>query len=273
MKKLNLKIRSEEGAASVLEAIIVYPIVFIVVALLLILGFTYVQEGYLNYEAQSLSDYIVKTISYPGYANIEKPKYEKNNGAITIGDINAAMGAQAPYRYLFGFFNSNSGIKDNNGDNLALKYVNYMADDYLSKHGFLKGVSGEIDFFDAYDKVQKRRTRVDSEGNVIGSVEFLTPDYLKENDSSGYLCAINASTSQVEVYMAQNYVFSKMFNMIRLGNKKMYITATGMSAVSDSLELVKTTDMATDMATFLAKKLGFDMSKIKTLKDIIQGNK
>lgn len=273
MKKLNLKIRSEEGAASVLEAIIVYPIVFIVVAFLLILGFTYVQEGYLNYEAQSLSDYIVKTISYPGYANIEKPKYEKNIGAITIGDINAAMNAQAPYRYLFGFFNNDTGVKDNNGDNLAENYVNFMADDYLPKHGFLKGASGKIDFFDAFYKEPNNGVGNDSEGNIFNIVGKVTPKYLKENNNSGYLCAINASTSQVEVYMAQNFVFSKMFGMIGLGNKKMYITAKGMSAVSDSLELIKTTDMATDMATFLANKLGFDMSKIKTLKDIIQGNK
>lgn len=270
MRKLNLKIRSEEGAASVLEAIIVYPIVFVVVVLLLILGLTYVQEGYLTYQSQQLSEYLAKSITYPGYPNIEKPKYTNSDGTISIGDINEAMKANAPYRYMFGIFSDDAGIKDNNNENLAAKYVNYMAYDYLKNNGFLKASSGKIDFFDAFDE---RENSLDN--NNDGSIVSIRkgPKYLKENGGDGYLCAINATTSKVDVYMAQNFVFSRFFNIISLGNRKMYVKATGMTAVSDSLEIVKTTDMVTDMVTFLGKKLGFDTSKFKTLKEIIQGNK
>lgn len=248
MKKSILKIRSEEGAANMIEVIIVYPIVFIAVAFLLILGFTYVQTGFLNYESQRLSDYIAKVVLYPGYTNIERPIYANTNDTITIGDLNAAMEKEAPYRYILGIFGSETGIKDQNGDDLAAQYAQYMANEYLSEHGYLKSYSGDIDVSDKFD----------SDHTVI-------------NSKDGYACAIRATTSQVEVYLAQNYVFAKFFSMISLGNVKTVVSAKGSSAVSDSLEIIKTTDMGIDMVTFLAEKLGFDMDNIKTLKDIIQG--
>ncbi|MGN0670331.1 MAG: hypothetical protein ACI4JZ_07260, partial [Oscillospiraceae bacterium] len=144
MKNLMSKIRSEEGASSIVEAIIVYPIVLIAVVFLLVLGFTYVQEGYLNYKSQNLSDYLAKSVIYPGYALIEKPEYV-TGGALTIGDINAAMEAQEPYRYMFGIFGSETSIKDGSSDeknnDLAEKYANFMANNYLAEHGFLKAYS------------------------------------------------------------------------------------------------------------------------------------
>lgn len=269
MKKLVLKIRSEEGASSIVEAIIVYPIVLIAVVFLLVLGFTYVQEGYLNHKSQSISDYLAKSIVYPGYSYIEKPEYMKEAEAITIGDINAAMKAQAPYRYMFGIFGAETSVKDSSGGDLAENYAKFMANDYLSKHGFLKAYSGEIDFYDAF---KESEWVLFSQGDNISSLKQNKPNTLVTNAEGGYLCAIRATTSQVEVFMAQNYVFARFFRMIGMGNKKITISAKGISAVSDSLEIVKTTDMATDMITFLAQRLGFDISKVKTLREIIQGN-
>ena len=269
MKKMMLKIRSEEGASSIVEAIIVYPIVLIAVVFLLVLGFTYVQEGYLNHKSQSISDYLAKSIIYPGYSYIEKPEYMKEAEAITIGDINAAMKAQAPYRYMFGIFGAETSVKDSSGGDLAENYAKFMANDYLSKHGFLKAYSGEIDFYDVF-KEGEAELGQDENGN-IGYYYSNAPKVLATNAEGGYLCAIRATTAQVEVYMAQNYVFARFFRMIGMGNRNYTISAKGISAVSDSLEIVKTTDMATDMITFLAQRLGFDISKVKTLREIIQG--
>lgn len=240
--------RSEEGAANIVEVIIVYPIVFIVVAFLLILGFTYVQRGYLNYQSQKLSDYIAKVVIYPGYANIERPYYAGTADTITIGDLNAAMAKQAPYRYLFGVSGSDTEVQDQNGDDLAKQYARYMANVYLSEHGYLKSYGGDIDVSDKFDS-----------------------KYTVVNSEDGYACAIRATTSQVEVYLAQNYIFAKFFSMIKLGGEKIVISASGISAVSDSLEIVKTMDMSVDMITFLAKKLGFDIEKLKKAKELIQG--
>lgn len=249
MKKLFMKIRSEEGAANVVEAIIVYPIVFLAVAFLLILGFTYVQEGFLNYESQKLSDYLAKVVIYPGYANIERPDYAGTENTVSIGDLNAAMQKNTPYRYMFGIFGSETGIEDHNSKDLAAEYARYMAKEYLSEHGYLKSYSGKITV-----------------------PEEFGPEHTIVNSEDGYACAIRATTSQVEVYLAQNYIFGRFFSMIDMGNKRIVVSAKGISAVSDSLEIVKTTDMSVDMVTFLGNLLGFDASKITTIKDMIQGN-
>lgn len=248
MKAFNLKFRSEEGAAYVAEAIIVYPIVFLTVVLLLITGFTYVQRGYLNYRSQKIADYLAKCVSYPGYAYIERPDYLPRTGSVTIGDLNAAMKQNAPYRYLFGIFGNETGIKDSDGDNLAKQYAAYMAEESMPKKGYLKSSGGDIPVHDGFR----------SEHTVI-------------NTEDGYACAISATTSRIKVYMGQKYTFSRLFSMIGFGGRNMIIHATSTAAVSDSLEIVKTTDMGIDMAAFLSKKLGFDMSKVKTLKEIIQG--
>lgn len=269
MKNVNLKIRSEEGASNILEAIIVYPVVLIAVVFLLVLGFTYVQEGYLNYKSQELSDYLAKCVIYPGYAYIEKPEYFTGS-TITLGDIKGAMKAQAPYRYLFGIFGAETSVEDSSGGDIAQNYAQLMTNGYLENHGYLKSYSGDIDFYDVFNEGKSKLIK-DDVGNIVGRSKNTGPQVLETNATGGYLFAVRASTSQVEVYMAQNYVFARFFGMIGMGNRKIAISAKGISAVSDSLEIVKTTDMATDMITFLANKLGFDVKNVKTLRDIIQG--
>ncbi len=267
MKKLILKIRSEEGTSSIMEAIIVYPIVMIVVIFLLVLGLTYAQKGYLTYKSQELADYIAKNVIYPGYAHIEKPFYDTGGDVISVGDINAAMKENAPYRYMFGIFGSDVGIKDNYGELLVDECAAHYAAWYLRKHGILKAYSGDINFDEVFGEEKNGGTGLSSpllDGKTVNLV-------LAEYDE-GYLCAVSATTSGVKVYMAQNYIFARFFNMIGIGGRNLTITAKSMSAVSDSVEIVKTTDMAVDVATFLGNKLGFDMSQIDTLKDIIQGN-
>ncbi len=265
MKKLILKIRSEEGASSIAEAVIVYPIVMIVVIFLLVLGLTYAQKGYLNYRSQELADYIAKNVIYPGYAYIEKPVYDLSGDAISVGDINAAMKENAPYRYMVGIFGSDVGVKDNYGNDLVPQSAAHYTSSFLPEHGILKAYSGNINFDDVFGDEDD------------GDITFISGDdtgktSLAASTAPGYLCAISATTSGVKVYMAQNYVFARFFNMIGIGGRTLTITAKSTSAVSDSVEIVKTTDMAVDVATFLGDKLGFDMSQIKTLKDIIQGN-
>lgn len=48
MKKIIEDFRSEKGAASVLEATIVFPLVFLVVIFLIFLGLTYAQQSFCN---------------------------------------------------------------------------------------------------------------------------------------------------------------------------------------------------------------------------------
>lgn len=246
MKDLIKKIRSEEGDSNVIEAVIVYPLVMLVVIFLVLLGYIYGQEGYLNYVSQKMATYLSKAVVLPGYQYLEKPIYFNSTSQASIGDINKAMESNAPYRYLLGIF-SDPTIEDSNGNDVSQKTANELADNYLKSHGLLKAAPGEIHRTSKLAKGTKERTNAD-----------------------GYYCSIKVDTSAVTVTLAQNFIFSKMFSMIGIGGKDMIISATSYAAVSDPLEVVKVSDMTVDLLTFLAKKLGIDTSKIKTLKSIIE---
>lgn len=247
MKKLIKELRSEKGAASVLEAAIVLPVAFIVVILFVFLGFTYVQRAYLQYHASKLSEYISKSILYPGYQYIQHPFYTSsgNNNGVKLDDVNKAMKNNDPYRYLAGLFKSEYKIKDVDGRNIVETSADKMVKEYLTKHGFLKASGGDL-----------------KEPN----------GYTHSANDNGFICAISADTSKVSVYIAQNYMFSSFFRMIGMGNKYTTISGQCTSFISDSVEFVRNTDMAFDAANILAEKLGIDVKKIKETIGKITGN-
>ena len=243
MKNKN-DIRSEEGAASVLEATIVFPLVFLVVIFLIFMGFTYLQRGVLNFHASQLSNYISKVICYPGYEYIEQPFYEKKHD-VTLNDIKKAMDAQAPYRYLFGLFGTEySAPTDSNGRELIKTCAEKMAKEYLSEHTIIKAAKGSVSVPSSLDS-----------GTVI--------------EQNGYICAISDNTSRVTVFLGQNFIFADFFKMIGVGGKSMVISAQSTSFVSDSLEIVRLTDMAFDLTNFAMRKLGINTEQIDHIKEMI----
>lgn len=248
MKKLIKELRSEKGAASVLEATIVLPVAFIAVTLFIFLGFTYVQRAYLQYHASKLSGYISKSILYPGYQYIQRPFYTAsgNNNGVTLDDVNKAMKSSDPYRYLAGLFKPEYKIKDADGRNIVKTSADAMVTDYLTKHGFLKASGGDPKAPNGYQYT----------GN-----------------DNGFICAISADTSKVSVYIAQNYMFASFFRMIGMGSKYTTISGQCTSFITDSVEFVRNTDMVFDAANILAEKLGIDVNKIKETIGNITGNK
>ncbi len=246
--KNKFDIRSEDGAAYVLEAIIIFPLVFLVVIFLVFVGFTYVQQGFLNYHSSEMAAYLAKNICYPGYDYIDEPIYDSGKGKeVTLDNMNKAANAGAPYRYLFGLFGSEyKSAEDNNGD-IMPQYAKHMAETYLQNHGFLKSSGGSVD--------------------LPSGVKF---DKNRTFSSNGYICAVSANTSRVVVYMAQNFVFADFFRMIGIGGKKMVISSQSTSYVTDSLEIVKLTDMAFDVTNFVLGKLGIDTSKLDKIGEMIK---
>ncbi len=239
--------RSEDGAASVLEAIIVYPLVFLVVIFLVLLGFTYVQKGYLTYHSQHLASYIAKVVCYPGYNYIEEPPYKTGSTAVTVKDIDNAMKQEAPYRYFFGLFGEYTAAKDQKGD-IIPQCAEHMAKDYLTKNGFLKSSGGTVD--------------------IPASMDFKDSRRVNEN---GYACSISANTSRVVVYLGQNYVFANFFRMIGVGGAKMTIGSRSTAFITDSLEVVRITDNVFELANFVTGKFGIDTGKItKYIKKVTQ---
>lgn len=241
MKK-RIDLKNESGAALVLEATIIYPIVLISVLFLIIWGLTFIQRGYLQYSASQLSTYIAKTIVYPGYQYIDLPFYSDKEVSQLDG-VNAAMDVHHPYRYFFGL---DSDIKE-----IMDESTKKMVEVKLPHSGFMKAKGGS---------------------SVIIPDDVSEFDYVfQSSDKNGYVCAITAKKGFARVYLGQNYVFSDFFRMIGLGGRKMTIYGDSLVYMSDSVEILRTTDWAYETANMLLEKAGIDFSldKIKQTLDKI----
>jgi len=243
-KKIDFK--SEDGAALVLEAVIVYPIALVAVMFLILWGVTFLQRGYLQYCSSQLSSYIAKTIVYPGYEKIDAPFYETSSSTI-LSAVNSAMEVHNPYRYLFGL--------DGEIKTIIEKSKTEMTDNYMPDKGFIRAAEG---------------------------LGVKIPDDLKGYDyqspkKNGYTCAISAKSGFARVYIGQNYVFADFLRMLGLGGKKMVIYGDSLQYMSDSVELVRVTDWAFDTVEMILEKTGLDqkLNQIKAAIDKIThiGNK
>lgn len=249
--KPKIDIRSENGAAYVLEAVIVYPIVLIAVIFLIMMGMTFAQKSVLQHRATELSTYIAKVIRYPGYQNIEKPFYdESSDGEVTREMVDKAMSQIDPYRYILHIVgNQVRSSTDANGNEVVSECEKQIVK-YLDGHGFLKPAAGAA-------------PKPDS------------PTYSGVKDPAelnGRSCYISATTSRVAVYLGQYYIFADFFRMIGVGGKRMTITGECTTYVCDSVELVRITDMAFDVVNFIAGKLGLDLDKITSAIQKVTGN-
>ncbi|MGN1120288.1 MAG: hypothetical protein ACI4Q4_08005 [Oscillospiraceae bacterium] len=239
-KKIDFK--SESGAALVLEATIVYPIVLVAVMFLILWGLTYAQQGYMQYLSSSLSSYLVKSITYPGYDKLEAPFYTTNTKS-QLASVNEAMEVHNPYRYLLGM--------DSEVDDIVEATKTQMVDNYLPDSGFLKAAKGQ---------------------NVRVPDELRGMDY-QSSSKNGYTCAICAKNGFARVYIAQNYVFADFTRMIGLGGKTMVISGDSLQYMSDSVEIVRLTDFAYDSVNLLLEHFGssFNLDQIRATIDKMMG--
>lgn len=237
MKKI---FRSEDGAAYVLEAAIIFPIVFLVVMWLGFMGFLYAQKSYLQYWATEISAYIAKTIVYPGYASLD-PRFafeEPGGGKSELDRVTKAVEQVDPYRYLFGLFKGDYITTDEpQGRSVPEEMKNYMMNEIYGKRGFVRSSGGSVG--------------IDDDPYTTASA-----------NSNGYFVGIHATTSRVTVCLAENYAFPDFFRMIGIGGAKTVISGTGETFVNDSVEFVRLSDLAFDAVDFLAGKLGIDLDDI-----------
>lgn len=232
--------RSEDGAAYVLEATIIFPIVFLVVVWLIFMGFLYAQRAYLQYWSAELSAYISKTIVYPGYASLDpRFAFEESGGSKSELDrVTSAMAQVDPYRYLFGLFKGDFITTDEpNGRSVPEAMKNYMMNEIFGKKGFMKSSGGTV---------------------PIDEGEYTTASA----KSNGYFVGIHATTNRVTVCLAERYVFADFFRMIGIGGKETVISATSETFINDSVEFMRLSDLAFDAVDFLAGKLGIDLDDI-----------
>ena len=242
------KLKSEAGAANIIEAIIILPVVFLCVFFLLFSGLTFVQRAILQSNADRLAQYISKCISYPGYSEIIDPFYGEKKEATMSDRITAAMEISDPYRYMLGWLGLNGTAKE-----MPEKATTEMID-----NGYLKSVS----FI------------VPKDDTVIYPAEL---ENMYNDTGDGYICAITANTSTVTVYLGQNYVFAEFFRMIGMGGKRQMLFGKSTSNVTDVPEMVRLVDFSFEtiesMITTFGGENGVDfVQKVKDTIKKISGN-
>ncbi|MGN0656023.1 MAG: TadE/TadG family type IV pilus assembly protein [Ruminiclostridium sp.] len=233
---------SEEGNATVLEATIIFPVVFLCVVFLIFAGFTFVQKATLQSVADRLSSYIAKCIAYPGYDEIIDPFYEPARDTGMLDRVKNAMSHSDPYRYAFGIFGLNSDVKK-----VSQNAKEKMLDDYIVSVSFLKPSSDSVKYPDELAS-------------------------LKPAVEGGYVCAIDANTSAITVYLGQNFIFGGMFSMIGMSGKTQMIYGKSTANVIDTPEMIRLVDFGFDTIEDIAGKLGIDVEKIKSFINKMTGN-
>lgn len=240
---------SESGAAAIIEATIIFPIVFLCVIFLIFSGFTFVQKAVLQSTADRLSEYIARCIAYPGYNEIVDPFYEPAKSTDLNTRIGEAMKVSDPYRYVAGIFGLYSETKK-----MSQSATKAMLDNgYLKSVSFLKPSSQNVEY----------------------PPELAS---LKPQTKDGYVCAISASTSRITVYLGQNFIFADFFRMIGLNGKKQMIYGKSTSNVTDVPEMVRLVDFSFDTVENVVNAIGGDkgaalIEKIKTAIRTISSNK
>ena len=194
-----------------------------------------------------MADYYAKVVQYPGYQYIEAPLTVGKHTDGELDRVNKAMEVHNPYRYLFGLFNS---VDDGIGTTVV-NDVTGMVNTYLPSHSFLKA---------------DKRSTPDLPDGFRPLSDKASPS------ANGYICAVSISNSHVKVFVGQRYIFSRMFNMIGMGNKYTNITATATMFTNDSTEFIRNCDFIFSTVDMIIEKTGFDTQKITDVVNLFTGN-
>lgn len=226
MKKWIRLIKKEDGA-ELIEAAIVYPVVFLCVGFLFYVGIYILQYMTVMSYTQKVAVLAAREISRPGYiAMVKKPED-------TLGTASVEM-----------------QIED---------YTKSITTASLSLPTSAKGINARAYRFwspkpigDAGSSYAKVLQAMVDNNSIMKSEKSAKV----EIDSSNYVVA-----QYVDVTVTQKVVDFGMLEAF--GIKTPTIKVTAKAAATDIDEFVRNTDLVVDTLDTLAKKLGIDVSKIK----------
>ncbi len=221
--------RDERGAALIVEAVILYPIVFLCVFFLIFIGLFFIQNSMLEACAQKVAIVTAKEVAYPGFLDVtgmeaysdgavELKRLSKeydNASAITVEFDTGAVDAQA-YRY--------------------------WSSDPLS--AYAKGRIVEI------------ITEASKKG-LVYSQSLIG----KKNIEAKVSCTNHVIAQYVKVEITQEVMDIGVLKYFGISNPT--IKATAMAAVNDTDELARNADFVKYAINWLLKKIGIDLSSLR----------
>lgn len=242
MRKIRKWLRNEDGASTLIEATIIYPIVFMSLFLLVYAGLYILQTMTLSSYAQKVAMLAAREVAYPGYLKLSDTNVYKS----------AAV--EADYGEDFRILNTTiSGAKVKikctfDTGSVKTDAYRYWKSDPLSDSA-KETLCGIL--------VGDGRTKgLATSQTLIGTGAV----------NARVTCDNNIVSQNVEVTLEQELVDFSVLHYFGLEVPK--AKAVAKATVSDSDELVRNTDFIVDTLEVLADKLGIDVSKIR---DTIDG--
>lgn len=229
MKRIKNFCREERGAYSMIEATIIYPIVFLFLFFVIYVGLYLLQAMTLSAYAQKIAFLSAREVSSPGYRELlSRDKYETS---AVEADFGLADSTDSPYEGNINISNKVANVK--------LRAYRYWYDPLNdTEKGYYESVLGTL--VEENSILNGRaasavKPKVDCDNYVITQVINVTVEQpLME---FGILTFFGVETPTISTYA----------------------TAT----VSDTDELVRNTDFAVDAVEMIAEKIGVDTSRIK----------
>ncbi len=229
MRRLRKRLKDENGAVMLIEAVFIYPIVFLAIFFLIYVGLFILQYMSVSAYAQKVALLASREVAYPGYINlVSKDVY-------TTSAVEADLGTDADGNTI----NSFSGKVTLNFDpkKAQVNAYRYWGDPLSSES---KTVLVNI-----LKEMVKKNSIIGAGGDVKATVE-----------AENYFV-----TQYVKVSVSQPLASFPVLDAF--GIEQPTVSATVQASVNDTDELVRNVDFAVDAIRAIAKKLGIDTDNIK----------
>lgn len=223
MKKILSILKNENGAAQMVEAAFIYPVVFLCIAFLIYLGLYILQFMSVSAYAQKVALLASREIAYPGYINIvtESP-YSNASVEADLGNSNSFNGR------------INMTFDPEKVESRAYRYW---------KSNPLEGY--EQSFKDILVEMVRKNSIIGAKDNV---------DVVIKSDNYFIVQYVTVSVSQP----LMDFPILEFF-----GIESPTVKATVQASVNDTDEFVRNTDFAVDALEIIANKLGIDVNGMK----------
>lgn len=227
MRKFQKFLKSENGAAQMIEAAIIYPIVFFCLVFLIYMGLYILQYMSVSAYAQKVALLASREIAYPGYINMIDKDGKKYNNAALEADLSNYGNS----------FNGNISISFDPNEVESRAY-RYWSKDPLSGYE---------------EPFENILTEMVLKNSIIGSKNEVTAEITSEN----YFVVqyVNVKISQP----LMNFAILDYF-----GIESPTVAVSIKASANDTDEFIRNTDFAVDAIEAIAKKLGIDVDSMKS---------
>ena len=248
MNALRRFLKNEDGAAQMIEATFLYPVVFICIGLLFYIGLYILQYISVCNYARKTALLSAREIAYPGYiAMITDEALQSSAVELQLNDYDKSVTDEDN--------KIQTGEKEE--DKSFVIHLSYSPGEVQARaYRYWKG--NPLDGSDAVSSYQESLQKMIRKNSIIGGKDSAEVSIVGKN----YFIA-----QYVEVTATQplaDFALLRFFNL-----KTPQIKVQAIASVNDTDEFIRNTDLAFDTLEMIAKKLHIDVDGIrKKIEDV-----